>query len=141
MIFEKEGGFRKVSFLDVFSDKETEKVGSWNDLEPLKTIAFTPISGFNVADINTLVALKCHALFARDKTDKQIKDGCDLYALLQYSDGKIARTDLLMKAIEKILQRSDLLYYIATEILLDSAKKSIAQISLESKMKELQKDA
>lgn len=126
-------------FLDLFSNKKTTNINSWSDLEPLKKISSFIIEDFSVADIDTLIALKCTVLFARDKADKENKDACDLYALLKYSKKKIASTPLLIHAIEKILNRSDLLYVIAQHVLLDTAKQNIVEVSLKSILKELQK--
>ncbi len=127
-------------FLDIFSNKKTSTIISWHDLEPLKNVQFYKISGFNVADIDTLISLKCHALFARDKSDKENKDACDLYALLQYSKKRIASKPILIKAIEKILRRGDLLYMIALHIIRDPAKQNIVEVSLKSNLKELDKN-
>lgn len=124
-------------FLDLFSDKETKVIDTWWNLKPLKKIAPFVIEGFSVADIDTLVALKCNALFARDKADQETKDACDLYALLKYSEKVIFPTPLVINAIKKILERPDLLYAIAQHVLLDIGKQSIVEVSLKSKLKEL----
>ncbi len=112
-------------------------MGSWWDIEPLKRISFVKIEDFFVADIDTLVALKCTAIFARDKADKENKDACDLYALMTYSDRTIIPTLLLKKAIEKILNRPDLLYRIAEHVILDPGKQSIVEVTLKDKLKEI----
>lgn len=124
-------------FLDLFSNKETEELGSWWDLEPLKTISPFHIGKFIVADINTLVALKCTALFARDKADKENKDACDLYALLQYSEKEITPTVLLAKSIEKILDRPDLLYAVAEHVVLDPSKQNIVKVTLKDTLQQI----
>jgi len=124
-------------FLDLFSNEETKLLGSWWDLEPLKKISFVKIDDFFVADIDTLVALKCTAIFARDKTDKENKDACDVYALIAYSDRRMIPTRLLQKAIEKILSRPDLLHAIAEHVLLDPSRKSIVEVTLRDKLKEI----
>ncbi len=126
-------------FLDVFSNKETTKIRSWHDLAPLKLVKFYKIGKINLADIDTLIALKSHALFARDKADKENKDACDLYALLNYSKRKIAAQELLLKAIDKMLQRPDLLYMIALHVLLDPARQSIVEVSLKAGKNDLLK--
>ena len=123
-------------FLDLFCDRETENLKSWS-LDPLKQRKTSLIDGFSVTDIDTLIGLKCIALFSRDKSDKENKDACDLYALIVYSQQKIIPSELLKKAIEKIVSRSDLLYVIAQHILLDPAKQSIVQFLLTSKLREL----
>ena len=88
------------------------------------------VSSFEVTDVDTLIDLKCHALFERDKADKENKDACDLYSLIRYSNQKITLTPLLKKAIEKILNRSDLLYTISQHVLLDAGKQNIVQYIL-----------
>lgn len=124
-------------FLDLFSNKETKIIHSWSDLPPLKKITPVIIDGFNVADIDTLIALKCNALFDREKADKEHKDACDLYALLKYGGKDIVPTSLLIEAIKRILSRSDLLYMIAQHVLLDTSRQSIVEVSLKSKLQEL----
>jgi hypothetical protein len=124
-------------FLDLFSNEKTDLLNSWWDLEPFKRTLYFQINDFFVADIDTLVASKCTAIFARDKADKENKDACDLYALMVYSDKHINPTVLLQKAIEKILNRYDLLYTIAEHVLLDSSKESIVEVTLRDKLKEI----
>jgi len=126
-------------FLDLFSNQKTRILGSWWDLEQLKKIRFVRIDEFFVPDIDTLVALKCTAIFARDKADKESKDACDLYALIAYSGRIIGPTRLLQKAIEKILGRQDLLYAIAEHVLLDPTRQSIIEVTLRDKLTEINK--
>jgi hypothetical protein len=128
-------------FLDLFSNKKTSILGSWSDIDEMKGISCHPLGGFSVADIDTLVALKCTALFARDKSDKENKDACDLYALLEYSNKRIKPTVLLAKAISKILDRPDLLYSIAEHVLLDPSKQSIAEVTLRDRLESMQDKA
>jgi len=120
-------------FLDIFCDRETNILKSWC-LDPLKNMKFSIKDNYNVTDIGTLLALKCIALFERDKADKENKDACDLYALIVYGGQKISMTQLLHKAIEKILNRSDLLYYISQHVLLDSSRQNIVQHILKGKL-------
>ncbi len=124
-------------FLDLFSNEKTDLLGSWWDLEPFKRTSYFKVNDFFLADIDTLIASKCTAIFARDKADKENKDACDLYALVAYSDKLIISTTLLQKAIEKILSRSDLLYTIAEHVLLDPSRQSIVEVTLRDKLKEI----
>jgi hypothetical protein len=124
-------------FLDLFSNKKTNLLESWWDLEPFKKTSYFQIHEFFVADIDTLIASKCTAMFARDKADKENKDACDLYALLVYSNKKIIPTTLLQKTIEKILHRSDLLYTIAEHVLLDPSRQSIVEVTLRDTLKSM----
>lgn len=117
-------------FLDVFSNAETRIIGSWSDLEPLKNIRIEIVDGVEVVDIATLVQMKCVAIFARDKADKENKDACDLFALLSYSGKKVQPTLHLRKAIEKIMGRDDLLYMIAEHVFLDPAKQGLVSSQL-----------
>lgn len=123
-------------FLDIFCDRETEILKSWH-IDPLKHKKIYLIDGFSLTDIDTLVSLKCIALFSRDKSDKENKDSCDLYALIVYSQQKITPSELLKKAIEKIVNRPDLLYVIAQHVLLDPVKQSIVHFLLSSKLREM----
>ncbi len=125
-------------FLDLFSNKQTRELGSWNDLEPLKTLSVELISGFPVADINTLAELKAIALFARDKADKEHKDACDLYALLQYSGRRINSSACIKKAVEKLIIRSELINSIAHHVLADIGKRSIAELTLRNNLAALE---
>jgi hypothetical protein len=124
-------------FLDLFSDNDTKEVGSWSDIPPTKSIAISVVEGFNLADIDSLLALKGIALFARDKADKENKDACDMYALLNYSGKEIKPTKLLEEAIKKILDRSDLVYAIAENILLDPGKQNIVEVTLKKKLNDM----
>ncbi len=127
---EKEQIFNLIKiFLDIFCDGKTEKLKSWN-LPSLRNRKTMVVSSFEVTDVDTLIDLKCHALFERDKADKENKDACDLYSLIRYSNQKITLTPLLKKAIEKILNRSDLLYTISQHVLLDAGKQNIVQYIL-----------
>lgn len=117
-------------FLDVFSNAETKIIGSWFDLEPLKKIEVEVIDNVEVADITTLVQMKCIAIFARDKADKENKDACDLFSLLFYSGKKIQPTTYLKMAVEKIMGRDDLLYMIAEHVFLDPAKQGLVSAQL-----------
>lgn len=125
-------------FLDLFSNKKTQQLDCWWDLEPLKKVSFFNIGKFVAADIDTLVASKCVALFARDKADKENKDACDLYALIRYSGKKILSTELLEKAVQKILSRPDLLYAIAEHVLLNPGRQNIVEVALNDKLEEIQ---
>ena len=118
-------------FLDLFCDRETKYLHCWA-LEHLKNVKIVSVNNHNLADINTLIALKCTAVFARDKADKENKDACDIYALLNYSGKEIEITELLKKAIDKILSRADLIYSIAQHVLLDIGKQSIVEHTLRS---------
>ncbi len=124
-------------FLDLFSNEKTKMLGSWWDLEPMKKIFFVTIEDFFVADIDTLISLKCTALFARDKADKENKDACDLYVLMTYGGRAIAPTRLLRKSIQKILSRPDLLYAVSEHVLLDPSRQSIVEVTLRDKLKEI----
>ncbi|HLC57169.1 MAG TPA: hypothetical protein VJH95_01210 [Candidatus Nanoarchaeia archaeon] len=123
-------------FLDIFCEKETNYLKSWN-LDALKGLKHYDIEGFSLVDIDTLVDLKCVALFTRDKADKESKDACDLYALLAYGGMNIRTSDMLKRAIEKILNRPDLIYVIAQHVLLDAAKQNIVIHTLNAKLKSI----
>src|SRR3972149_3125361 len=110
-------------FLDLFSSKDIPVPKTWCDLPPLMNFNIKTeielIDGLPVVKMDVLIGLKCVALFARDKADKENKDACDLYALLNYSGRAYGLTELLKKAVEKILGRNDLQHTIAEQVLLD----------------------
>ena len=125
-------------FLDLFSNKPTTAINSWNDLEPLKNVYVENVGGYPLADINTLMELKAICLFERDKADKENKDACDFYSLLQYSRRRVNATILIKKAIEKLLSRPDLIDSIARNVVLDVGKNSIVELTLQNNQKELE---
>ena len=114
-------------FLDLFCADETRDIGTWH-IEALRNLTYVSIEGFSLVDINTLISLKCVALFSRDKADKENKDAYDLYALLEYSGQNVVLTHLLERAIQKILSRVDLIFGIAQYVLLDSHKQNIVLV-------------
>ncbi len=122
-------------FLDMFSDRETTDVGTWWNLEALKRAKVVNVGEIALVDFNTLVALKCTALFARDKADKENKDACDIYALLFYSDNEYEPTLYLKKAIEKLVSRTDLIYAISEHVLLDPSKQNLVLAALQNALK------
>jgi hypothetical protein len=122
-------------FLDLFSNAETKKVGTWWELPDLKKAKIVNVNGMELVDFNTLIAMKCTAIFARDKADKEVKDACDLYALLLYGNQDYEKMLLLRKALEKLLSRNDLLYAIAEHVLLDPSRQNIASAALQNLLK------
>lgn len=117
-------------FLDIFSDKKT-RIGSWviKELKEAKIELFVDIP---VVDINSLIQLKCISFFEREKLDKELKDACDIYALLLYSNKRIKKNNLLKKAIEKIISRDDLCDFIAENVLNDQLKSSLVKITMQN---------
>lgn len=122
-------------FLDLFSDGETADVGTWWGLKELKRAKVVNVGEIALVDFNTLVALKCTALFARDKADKETKDACDIYALLFYGNNEYEHTLYLKKAIEKLVSRTDLIYAISEHVLLDPSKQNIVLAALQNALK------
>jgi len=116
-------------FLDVFSDKETKAVGSWVFPE-LQRVELEFMQKTPVLSISSLLHLKTNAFFQREKLDKELKDACDIYALLFYSNNKANITIPLRKAIEKIISRVDLQKFIAEQVLGDSLKNDLVSYSL-----------
>ncbi len=111
-------------FLDVFSNKRTKDVGSWV-LPGLAKVKIINIEGFPVLDVSSLLDLKTNSFFEREKLDKELKDACDIYALLSYSKTKFRGNLLVKKAAEKIISRPDLQEYIAEQVLGDILKASL----------------
>ena len=116
-------------FLDVFSDKKAKKLGSWV-FPDLGKAEIENIEGFPVLDIKPLIDLKIVSFFEREKLDKELKDACDIYALLIYSGKKTELTLNVKKAIDKIISRPDLQDYIAEHVLGDSLKSSLVVVVL-----------
>ncbi len=108
-------------FLDVFSNKKTEKLGSWF-IADLQRVEIEKIDSYPVLDIDSLLNLKITSFFEREKLDKELKDACDIHALLFYSGKKFKLNVKIKKAIEKIISRADLQNYIAENVLGDSSK-------------------
>ncbi len=121
-------------FLDVFSNKETKKLGSWA-MPLLSKAKIVSIEGLPVLDIQTLLSLKTASFFERDKLDKELKDACDIYALLFYSGEKIKADLSIRKAAEKIISRADLQEYIAEHVLEDRLKASLVVSALRALLK------
>jgi len=111
-------------FLDVFSNRKTEKLGSWV-LPELEKAEIEKIDNCPVLDIDSLLSLKITSFFEREKLDKELKDACDIYALFFYSGNKFKLNLKLKKSIEKIISRDDLQNYIAENVLGDSSKASL----------------
>lgn len=111
-------------FLDVFSNKKTEKLGSWV-IPELEKAKIEKIESCPVLDIDSLLNLKIISFFEREKLDKELKDACDIYALLLYSEKKFKLNLNIKKAIGKIISRDDLQSYIAENVLGDSSKASL----------------
>ncbi|MBC8501279.1 MAG: hypothetical protein H8D38_05965 [DPANN group archaeon] len=117
-------------FLDVFSNKKS-KLDAWI-IEELSKAKLKVVSSIPLVDIKTLLKLKSFSLFEREKLDKELKDGCDLYALLMYSEEKIILSQKIKKAIEKIMKRNDLCEFIAENVLKDMLKVGIVKATLRS---------
>lgn len=113
-------------FLDVFSNGETRKIGSWS-FDFLKNAKIQRIQEIPAVDVKTLMQMKCVSFFERGKLNKEFKDACDIYALLVYSADKIHATKLLREAVKKILSRDDLCDFIAENVLKDSLKSGIVK--------------
>src|SRR3989344_2625674 len=108
-------------FLDVFSNKETKTLGSWF-IPDLEKAQIEKIEEFPVLNIDSLLQLKTASFFEREKLDKELKDACDIFALLFYSEKKFSSNLMVRKVIEKIITRDDLQEYIAENVLGDISK-------------------
>ena len=111
-------------FLDVFSDKKTKEIGSWV-FQDLTNVKIDKIGDYPILGLNSLLRLKVNSFFEREKLDKELKDACDIFALLFYSGKKFKIDIRLRKAIEKIIARHDLQDYIAENVLNDNLKSSL----------------
>src|SRR3989344_7157084 len=119
-------------FLDLFSDKKSEKAWGMNNFDKVKVL---DIEKINTVDIDTLLALKCISFFEREKLDKEFKDACDIYALLIYSEKKFNVTKNIKNSIKKIIERRDLREFIAENVLRDVTKVNIVISNLEKIIK------
>jgi hypothetical protein len=124
-------------FLDLFSNEKSTAIESWCDLEPLKPPSIVKINNYDTVDLETLIELKCIAMAKRERSDKEPKDACDLYALLEYGNKKIKVTKNLIPAIERLLNRQDLSNIIAQSVLLDIGKQNLVINSLQTKLRKL----
>lgn len=116
-------------FLDVFSNRKTTTIGSWVFPEFDKS-KWIMAEGFPLVPLNNLIQLKIISFFQREKLDKELKDACDLYALLFYSGRRAKPTPEVHKMAEKILSRPDLQHFIAEQVLGDVLKSSLVVASL-----------
>lgn len=117
--------------LDVFSDRKTRTIGSWS-MHLLKSAINRDMGGFRVIGIKTLLAMKCFSFFDREALDKEFKDACDIYALLNYSGKRMRLTKGIAKAIEKTIRRDDLCDFIASNVLQDPLKSSAVKATLKN---------
>jgi len=118
-------------FLYLFSDKKTKKLGSWV-LPYLAKSKIEMVGGYPVLDADSLLRLKMNSFFEREKLDKELKDACDIYALLFYSGKRFKLNIMIRKTVEKILSRPDLQDYIAEHVLGDSLSSSLVVRKLKS---------
>src|SRR3989344_2365257 len=116
-------------FLDVFSNKETKTLGSWF-IPDLEKAQIEKIEEFPVLNIDSLLQLKTASFFEREKLDKELKDACDIYSLLFYSNAKFKIDRELKKSIERIVARTDICDFIAENVLRDSLKAGIVKALL-----------
>ena len=119
-------------FLDLFTDKKSEKAWNINALDKLKIFNIEKI---DTVDIDTLLELKCVSFFEREKLDKEFKDACDIYTLLIYSGKKFKVTKNIQSSIEKIIKRRDLCEFIAENVLRDITKVNIVISTLQNLLK------
>jgi len=116
-------------FLDLFTGMNSEK--AWY-IPILNKTKVEVIDRIKVVDINTLLELKCFSFFEREKLDKELKDACDIYALLIYSNRKYKISKNIKEAIKKIINRRDLSEFISEHVLRDVTKVNIVISSLKS---------
>ena len=119
-------------FLDLFSN--LKKKQAWY-LDILKRPMITEFNNIKLVDIDTLLKLKTYSFFEREKLDKELKDACDIYSLIMYSNYKFNLTRELKKALEKIIKRDDLCDFIAENVLRDNLKSSLVKLSIKNFLK------
>ena len=115
-------------FLDLFTNKKGD-LNAWEFKELDKT-KINILDGYPLIDINTLLKLKVLSFFEREKLDKELKDACDIYSLLFYSNAKFKIDRELKKSIERIVARTDICDFIAENVLRDSLKAGVVKALL-----------
>ncbi|TRZ55215.1 hypothetical protein D4Q76_00935 [archaeon] len=72
--------------------------------------------------------MKCESFLQRDNKEKRMKDACDIYALLFYSD--IEKIPEFVKNIKEKLLSEDVLEFVAQELFGDMYKSGLVKRNL-----------
>jgi len=122
-------------FLDVFGDRKNDILPLWENGNVKK---FIKEKAFNSREINGkainlpkqehLLAMKCESFLQRDNKEKRMKDACDIYALLFYSD--IEKIPEFVKNIKEKLLSEDVLEFVAQELFGDMYKSGLVKRNL-----------
>jgi len=122
-------------FLDVFGDRKNEILPLWeNDIvkkiinEKASTAARINEKTVMLPKQEHLLAMKCESFLQRDNKEKRMKDACDIYALLFYSNiGKIPE---FVKNIKEKMLSEDVLEFVAQELFGDRYKSGLVKRNL-----------
>jgi len=140
-------------YLDVLGNKQSEKVGVIESeiikeviqKKAVKKVKMNNEKAF-VPREDYLFLLKTESLLGRKSKEKRMKDACDVYALLFYSDAADSipervrsneeRRALAQRAMEKILG-TEALDFLATELFRDELKVGLIRRNLMQVMENL----
>lgn len=122
-------------FLDVFGDRKNKILPLWENGIVKKFVsekALNPreINGkaINIPKQEHLLAMKCESFLQRDNKEKRMKDACDIYALLFYSN--IEKIPDAVKNIKERLLSEDVLEFVAQELFGDRFKSGLVKRNL-----------
>lgn len=122
-------------FLDVFGDRKNKILHLWENGIVKKFVsekALNPreINGkaINLPKQEHLLAMKCESFLQRDNKEKRMKDACDIYALLFYSD--IEKIPEFVKNIKEKMLSEDVLEFVAQELFGDRYKSGLIKRNL-----------
>ncbi len=124
-------------FLDVFGNEKNDILQVWEtdaikEIIKKKATITREIDGktVNIPKQENLLAMKFDSFLQRDNKEKAMKDACDIYALLFYSDMKKS-PKLPEKVAEKLLSES-VLEFIAEELFGDRYKSGLVKRNLQN---------
>ncbi len=124
-------------FLDVFGNEKNDILQVWEtdavkEIIKKKATITREIGGkyVNIPKRENLLAMKFESFMQRDNKEKAMKDACDIYALLFYSDMKKS-PKLPEKVLEKLLSES-VLEFIAEELFGDRYKSGLVKRNLQN---------
>ena len=124
-------------FLDVFGDRKNEILPLWENNIVKKIIKKKATISIKIDEKSVylpkqeyLLEMKCESFLYRDNKEKRMKDACDIYALLFYSD--IEKIPEFIKNIKDKLLSEDVLEFIAQELFGDRYKSGLVKRNIMS---------
>ncbi len=124
-------------FLDVFGDRKNKILSVWESSIVKKIVTEHALNSGKI-DGNLvyipkqeyLLEMKCESFLHRDNKEKRMKDACDIYAMLFYSN--IEKIPKSIKKIKDKLLSEDILEFIAQELFGDRYKSGLVKRNLMS---------